>query len=137
MTSKRILALDVGFKRIGIAVSDGLNLTARPLTIIHRKNNLDTFSRILGIIEDFNIGKLVVGLPLLNGKPTKISGKILRFTEKLEKFLVSKNVSVEIDFQDESFSTREAAGLMIDLRKKKKELDDIAAAFILESFLKR
>ena len=131
------MALDVGFKRIGIALSDPLKLTAQPYEIIFRKSNKETFEKLLKTIEEKNVETVVIGLPLNNkGEKTKIAEKIEKFALKFKKFLEKQGKnSVKIVFTDESFSTAEAEELMNSLNRKRKFLDDIAAALILRSWL--
>lgn len=136
---KRLMALDVGFKKIGVAVSDPLLLTAKPYAIIHRKSNRETFEELLELINRLNVGKLIVGVPInRRGDESKIARKIRKFVSKFESFLKEQKREIEIDFADESYSTVEAEELCRLLEKKKrKEVDDIAAALILKEWLKK
>jgi putative Holliday junction resolvase len=135
---KRAMALDVGFKKIGVAVSDPLRLTARPLKVIYRKSNQETFNELLKIIEEESVNEVVIGVPINNsGEITKIGQKIKRFGEKFEEFLKEKGVEVELYYADESFTTYEAKELARQLNKKEKELDHFAAALLLKEWLQK
>lgn len=134
--SGRILALDVGTKRIGVAMSDELGWTAQPLTVIERKNDKQALQLIKEIVVKNKVGKIVVGLPItLRGEIGKSAHMVLAFVEKLKEHL-----SIPITTWDESFSTAQAEDVLIqaDLSrlKRKKVIDKIAAALILDSFLK-
>ena len=134
----RVMALDVGFKRIGVAISDPLGLTASPYTIIHRKSNRETFKELLRIIDEKGVGKIVVGISVnREGKVTQIGHKIKKFASKLEEFLKEEGRNVEITFWDEAYSTKEAQEIARSLGKRKEELDDYAAALILREFLEQ
>ncbi len=132
---KRIMALDVGFKRIGVALSDPLKLTAYPFTVIERKSNEETFRKLLEIIESKQVETVVIGVPInREGKVTKIGEKIKKFGSKFKEFLKKGNVNVDVTYFDESYTTLEAEAL---IRELKKELprDSVAAALLLRSFL--
>ncbi len=134
---KRVMALDVGFKKIGVAVSDPLLLTSRPYTIIHRKSNKETFEDLFKLINNLNVEKIIVGIPInAKGDETKIAEKIRKFISKFESFLKEQGKEIELEFVDESYSTMEAEELCRLLGKReKKEVDDIAAALILKEWL--
>ncbi len=132
----RIMALDVGFKKIGIALSDPLLLTASPYKVLYRRSNKETFSELLEIISQKGVKKIVIGVPVnREGQLTKIGEKIKKFASKLEEFLREKGREVEIVFWDESFTTKEAQELVRSLGRKKDEFDDYAAALILKEYL--
>jgi putative pre-16S rRNA nuclease len=129
----RILALDVGKRRIGIAVSDELGITARPLTTIER--NKEAASKILKILTDMSVKLLLIGLPLhLGGQEGEQTKDVRKFAEKLSQS------SVPIEFVDERLSTVEAQERLAQRgagwKKDKIKIDEIAAAVILEAYLK-
>ncbi len=129
----RVAALDVGFKKIGIAISDPLGLFAKPLTIIYRKDNLDTFLKIEQILRDYGVTTLVIGVPLSSsGEETKMSEKIRKFGEKLEEFLSKHGLKVDVIYRDEYLTTEEAREIC---RGKDRDVDDVAAAVILRDYL--
>ena len=131
----RILSLDVGEKRIGMAVSDALGLIAQQLETLVRKNEQDDFKRIKDIIKDREISEIVVGFPLnMDGTEGPKAAEINKFIEGLKK-----ECSIPIKIWDERLTTREADRILraADVsRKKRKRLDDkLAAQLILQSYL--
>jgi len=130
------MALDVGFKRIGVALSDPLLLTASPYRVIYRKSNRETFNELLRVIDEKKVNKVIIGLPInRKGERSKIALKIEKFARKFEDFLKEKGKSVEIVFRDESFTTLEAKELARELKKGEGEVDHIAAALLLKDYL--
>lgn len=127
----RLLALDVGTKRIGIATCDSTRLIATPRMILNRHNNVDDFTKIKQFAEENEIVGIVVGLPVGYDETCKI---IQKFTDNLFDFLERK---IPITLFDESLSSFEAKEIHSSKlsRKKNKFVDDIAAAVILEHFL--
>jgi len=132
----RVMALDVGFKRIGVALSDPLGLTAYPHKIISRKTNRETFEELLRIIEDKSVEKVVIGVPVnRQGEVTKIGEKIKKFAGKFEEFLKERGKNIELLFWDEAFTTQQAKEVARELKKSREKVDDYAAALILKEFL--
>jgi putative holliday junction resolvase len=133
MSFNRILALDYGQKRIGVAISDALGLTAQPKPFIENTDN--AVQKINELIQDFEISKLYLGLPQhTRGGETKKSEEVRGFAEKLKL-----SITIEIEFIDERFSTV-AATRQLDasgLNRKKQRLliDSQAAAFLLQGIL--
>lgn len=132
----RILALDVGTKTIGVAVSDELGIAAHGVTTIKRKELKRDFEILRKIVEEYMPSEILVGVPYrFDGTVGKRGEEILKFAEK-----VRKTFSIPVEFWDESFSTvnAEKALLEADLsrRKRKKVVDKIAAVFILQDYLK-
>tara|TARA_A100001011_G_scaffold332506_1_gene359673 strand:+ start:92 stop:499 length:408 start_codon:yes stop_codon:yes gene_type:complete len=129
----RILGLDYGSKRIGVALSDGLGLTAQPQAYI--SNNEDSLNKLQSLIEEHAISTVVLGLPLnQDGQDSPKSLEVREFAKTL-----SAISSVEIEFWDERYSTKAVTRQLIDQdmsRKKRKEkVDSQAAAFILQGYL--
>ena len=132
MTAKRILALDIGDRWIGVAMSDPQGILASPLTIIDRTDEQSDINAIQTIIEQNQVGVVVVGLPLsMNGSLGPQAEKVRLFTEEL-----SKHTEVPVEFRDERLTTVSAQRLMKEAKKSRKTRDDaIAAALILQSYL--
>ncbi|MFC1910130.1 Holliday junction resolvase RuvX [Chloroflexota bacterium] len=131
----RSLALDVGDRRIGVAVSDPGGILASPLTIIEREEINADIRAISHIVKEQDAGIIIVGLPYsTNGGVGAQAQKVLEFAGDMQKSL-----SIPVEFRDESFTTVSARRLMLDIRSRKKrrtEKDDsIAAALILQSYL--
>jgi len=129
----RVMALDVGKRRIGVAVSDPLGITARPhSTILRDKKALDT---ICAVVRDLHAERIIVGLPLhLDGTEGEQAKDVRSFASKL----ASRSI-VPIEFCDERLTTVEAEERLANRRggwrKKKNRIDALAAASILESYL--
>ena len=133
MSGKRILALDVGNKRIGVAYSDPSGISITPIETI--QNDEKVFERIKKLVNELNIGEIVIGLPLtLRGEEGE-QAKITRaFAEELKQFLPE----VEIKFVDERFTTSLAEKHLAETTKKskrKKKLDSLSATYILQTYL--
>jgi len=131
----RILGLDYGEKRIGVAVSDELGLTAQGLETVLRKNTAHDMERIGKIARELGAEKIVVGYPLrLNGEEGIQCEKVKRFAARLETAL-----SIPVEFQDETLTTKEAESILIqaNVRREKRKLlvDKLAASIILQSYL--
>ena len=131
---KRFLCLDMGQKRIGIAISDPLGLTAQPKPFV--SNNSFVTESLLAIIEKFNITDCYIGLPkdTRSGELTPKALEIKSFGEELKK-----KISIPIYYIDERFSTVAARGQLhasgINEKKQRLLIDSQAAAFILQGVL--
>jgi putative Holliday junction resolvase len=127
--------LDIGDRRIGVAVSDRGGIIASPLTIIERTDDLQDIEIIIAILRENEAGLVIAGLPVsLDGTLGQQARKVKDFTGKL----ISRT-DIPVEYRDESMTTLQARELMQVTRKKKrreKEKDDaIAAAYILQSYL--
>lgn len=132
-----VLALDVGTKRIGVAVADPGGTFALPVTVIERTNVRDDLARISELIQEYAVDELVVGDPVrLSGERGIAAEKIDRFVEQLAKVYSGKIVRV-----DERMTTAQATKTLIgaDMRRAKRKtvVDKVAAALILETYLAR
>lgn len=130
----RILALDVGDKRIGLAISDPLGTIAQPLMTIERNNA--SIDRIIEIVKDREIGEIVVGLPVnMNGTSGQRVDEVGEFAR-----LITERIDIPLVFVDERLTTVEAEKLMISAdvsrRKRRQTIDSVAAAIILEKRLR-
>ena len=131
----RILALDVGTKTIGVAVSDELGIAAHGVTTIKRtdlKRDLETLHKI---IDQYKPSEILVGVPYnYAGTVSKRGEGILKFAEKIKA-----TFSIPVEYWDESFSTVEAEKLLLEAdlsrKKRKKVIDKMAAVFILQDYL--
>ncbi|MGQ9508806.1 MAG: Holliday junction resolvase RuvX [Thermodesulfobacteriota bacterium] len=133
----RIMGLDIGTKTIGVAISDELGLTAQGLKTIIRKSKEKDFSEISTLISQFQIEKIVVGLPKnMNGTLGKQAELVLKFIEELKE-----KVSISVEIWDERLSTVEANRTLLqaDLSrsKRKRVIDKLAASLILQGYLDR
>ncbi len=133
----RSLGLDIGEKRIGVAVSDPLGLTAQGLCTIERKSDNQALSALDGTWETHRADTIVVGLPLsMDGSESAQTQKIRNFIKKLQKRFQKR---AKIITWDERLSTSgaERALLEADLSRAKRRqvIDKMAAVFILQGYL--
>lgn len=133
----RIMGLDVGDKKIGVALSDSMGWTAQGYSVIERKNLKETLCKIKKIIEKNDVTQVVIGLPKnMNGSIGPQGEKILKFAEELGNII---NNNIEIKLWDERLTTIEAEKTLIEAdlsRKKRKQVvDKLAAVLILQNYL--
>lgn len=131
----RILALDVGTKTIGVAVSDELGIAAHGVKTIRRKGVDKDIEEIARLIEEYRPCEILVGIPYgFDGKITMRGRDIIKFAK-----LVERSFSVPVRFWDESFSTVCAEKVLLEADmsryRRKKVIDKLAAVFILEGYL--
>jgi putative Holliday junction resolvase len=131
----RVLGIDLGSRRIGVAVSDGLGLTAQPRATLPRHGGMRDMESIAKVVREADADRIVVGLPLdPEGNECPASVRARAFAEKLRTTL-----QLPVELCDESFSTVEAEEVLIaaDLsRARRKEVvDKLAAAIILQRWL--
>lgn len=131
----RIMALDVGDKRIGVAMSDPEALLASPLTTIVRVSDSGAIDRICELVGEYQVGSVVVGLPYsLDGGVSAQAEKVCDFVRKL-----SERLQTDIKLRDERLSTTAADRLLLQAGAKRGHRrlvrDAAAAAFILQGYL--
>lgn len=132
----RVLALDPGSRRIGVAVSDPLRLTAGPLRVIDRRSG-DAFGEIREIVGEYQPDLIVVGLPVsLRGGEGAAAAEARRFGEE-----VGRVTGLPVEYVDERFTTRTAESAMLEggvrRRDRRDRVDKVAAAVILQQFLEK
>ncbi len=137
----RTMALDVGEKTIGVAVTDEMGWTAQGLTTIRRRTMDDDWDALFGLIKEYDIGKIVVGLPLrADGEVGIQAKKVQKFTDQVKKRLESAGQEIAIEMWDESMTTSDAHEIMsqagVTTKKRKKVVDKLAAVLILESYMR-
>ncbi len=132
----RFLALDVGSKRIGVAVSDELGLTAQPvLTLERRRNEREDLRSLARLCRRFGVAGIVVGNPL------HLSGEVSPRAAKTQAFAAELGIltGVPIHMWDERLTTREAHRMLYeaghDRPQHTRVVDQVAATLILQSFL--
>jgi putative Holliday junction resolvase len=131
----RALGLDIGKRRIGVAVSDPLGMIARPVETLRAVSlNVDA-ERVAEIARELEAEIVVIGDPLhMSGDPGAMSNRVYKFGEKLAE--VS---GLPVDYCDERLTTVEAHRILEDagvpLRKVREQIDAVAAAVILQSYL--
>jgi putative holliday junction resolvase len=131
----RILGLDYGEKRIGVAVCDELGLTAQGLSTIIRKTKKHDGEILAGLIRSYNIEKIVIGYPVrLDGSEGIQCEKVNRFAAFL-----NKTFSLSVIRWPETLSTKEAEEILMNSgvhwKKRKKTVDKLAACIILQGYL--
>lgn len=131
-----MLGLDVGDKTIGIAVSDPLGLTAQGIATLKRKSNLKLeVKELQAIILEYEVKQIIVGLPKnMDGSIGPQAQKVIKYAEMLKKTL-----KLPVKLWDERLSTLMASRTLLDAdvsrAGRKKVIDKLAAAVILQSFL--
>ena len=127
----RIMGLDAGEKRIGVAVSDPLGYIAQGISVVKRED----IEELKKIVSDYDIERIVVGLPKnMDGSIGEQGNKVLVFIEDLKK-----EIDLPMLTWDERLTTKEAEGVLLkaDLSraKRKKVIDKLAAVLILQGYL--
>ncbi len=131
----RILALDVGAKRIGLAVSDPLGITAQGLEVLTRKNREADLARLVEVARQWGVQKIVVGLPRhMDGRLGSAAPKILELAQSL-----GGTLGVEVIPWEERLTTVEAERVLIQAdvsrRRRRQVVDQLAAVLILQNYL--
>jgi len=134
-SKRRVLGLDVGARRIGVAVSDPLGITAQGLETLQRKNKKHDFQFLERIIREFEVGEIVVGLPLrMSGAEGTQAEKIRAFAEDLRK-----RFELPVHLWDERLTSAEANRLLratdLSIEKRGKAVDRMAAILILQGWM--
>lgn len=129
----RVLALDYGEKRVGVAISDPLGLTAQSLPYLDNDSNL--VKKIKQTIADYVVGEILLGLPKdLHGGIGKKAEEVQAFAGRLEK-----HIDINIKFIDERNSSKAAEkhmlGLDMSRKKRKEKRDSLSAVFFLQGYL--
>lgn len=131
----RFMGLDVGDRRIGVAVSDELGMFAQGIEVIERRDIPQDMEKIRLLLDEYRISELVVGIPwMLNGTLGIQGEKVMTFVESLKEFL-----DVPIALWDERLSSRAAEQVLLEANmrrdKRKKVIDRLAAAIILQNYM--
>ncbi len=131
----RILALDVGERRIGVAMSDSLGLTAQPLMVLVCRSTAADVGAIASLVTEHGASAVVVGLPLtMRGEQGPQAKKVLAFVEHLRPKL-----GIPIHLADERLTTLQGERALLEIdtprRKRKEVIDQVAAQLILQHFL--
>lgn len=133
----RILGLDVGARRIGIAVSDPLGITAQGLDTLQRRNKRADFEQLGRVIREYLVQEIVVGLPLrMSGAEGIQAEKMQSFAEELRK-----RFRLPVHLWDERLTSAEANRLLreteLSIEKRGKAVDRMAAVLILQGWMER
>ncbi len=130
----RVICLDIGEKRIGVAVTDPLDITAQAVETIWTKGFSKDAARVLELCRQYETDRVLCGMPLnMDGSAGFQSERIRAFAEYLA------GLGLKIRFQDERLTTRQARGVLLeaDVRRSKRKdyIDQLAATYILQSFM--
>lgn len=131
----RVLGLDVGSRRIGIAVSDPLGITAQGLETLQRGNKRRDFERLGQIVREYDVREIVVGLPLrMSGAEGTQAAKMQEFAEELRR-----RFQLPVHLWDERLTSAEANRLLretdLSIEKRGKAVDRMAAMLILQGWM--
>lgn len=127
--------MDVGLRRIGLAVSDALGITAQGIPTLQRRNKRTDFAAIEHILAEHEIAEIVVGYPLrLSGMASAQTDKVTEFAEELRK-----KFGLPVHLWDERLTSAEANRLLretdMSIRRRAEVVDQMAAVLILQSFM--
>lgn len=133
--ARRILALDVGKRRIGLAISDELGLTAQGLRTIERRNNREDFAALARLVADHNVSLFLVGNPVnMSGEEGRQAAWVRQFAETL-----AERTGVPVKLWDERLTTVEAERVLrqsgISIEKRARAVDRLSAVILLQSYL--
>ncbi len=130
----RLLALDVGEKRVGVAICDETRTLARPLLTLKRASKKEDFARLAALCREHAIAQVIVGLPkTLRGEEGPQAQRVRRYAIELQAAL-----NLPIDFWDERYSSVDAQERLTSASRKARargEIDSAAAAIILQEYL--
>lgn len=131
----RILAIDFGLKRMGLAVSDGLGLTAQGLPTLERTKREDDLRHIQRLAQEYSVERVILGHPLGHGGgETVMSHYVSEFAEKLRRRL-----TCSVELWDERLTSVEANRMLRDsgmsVRKRQRATDRVAATLLLQNYL--
>lgn len=134
MSTGRVLAFDPGSRRIGVAVSDALRITANPLTVLDAR---DPFPDIEALVDEYRPAVIVVGLPVgLSGREGPAADSARAFGEQ-----VAARTGVPVEYVDERFTTRTAEDALLEggvrRAQRRTTVDKVAASVILQQYLQR
>ncbi len=128
----RLLAIDLGTKRTGIAITDELQISTRPLPLIAHQSQQELLTALALLVKQYKITTVILGLPLSSDGS---EGPQAKLTRDFGTILQNQNLSVI--YHDESFSSQDAALTQKKkINKNKRSLDSIAAKIILDDYLK-
>lgn len=135
-TNHRILAIDYGEKRVGVAVTDPLSIFATGLETLNADDSL--IPQLKKITADYDVKEIIVGLPLtLKGEKGSAANQVIQFVDRLQK-----EISIPIILRDERFTSSLATQTIRDLgvgkkkRREKGKVDEIAAVILLQDYLR-
>lgn len=128
----RHLGIDYGTRRCGLAISDGIGLTARPLEVVSRDDVVD---RVVAAVDEYDVGAIIIGLPTgLGGHEGESAEGARELGDE-----IAEVTHLEIEYVDERFTSRLAESSLLESGMKRRDrretLDKVAAAIILQTYL--
>jgi putative Holliday junction resolvase len=131
----RILALDIGKKRIGVSISDGLGIAAHGLATIENSGTESIIKKVVSIVEEEGVSEIVLGLPKnMDGSIGKMAQYVISFKDNLMGHL-----NIPITLWDERLTSHYAENLLIEAdvsrRKRKEKIDKLSAMIILQDYM--
>jgi putative pre-16S rRNA nuclease len=131
----RILAIDFGMRRLGLAVSDALGITAQGLPTIERTRLADDFARLEKVIEEYSVERVILGHPRsLSGAENAMSERVVEFAAVLER-----RIKLPVELWDERWTSVEANRMLresgMGIEKRRRAADRVAATLLLQSHL--
>ena len=127
-----LMALDIGERRVGIAISDS-GILATPHSVLYRKSKKEDFSRLQRLIIELKVDRVIIGLPYSLNSDEPMGPQARRVKKYADA--LAKVASVPFDFVDESYSTVDAEAYLATTGQKKVPIDAAAAAVILQKYL--
>lgn len=127
-----LMALDIGERRIGIAISES-GVLATPHSVLRRKSRKEDFARLVRLIDELGVERVIIGVPYSLSGPEAVgpqARRVLRYAEGL-----CQTISIPCEYFDESYSTADAQAYLTVSGRKKVPIDAAAAAVILQNYL--
>ena len=132
------LALDFGVKKMGIALCNSITQNARPFDVLAMNNGQPDWENLLGMINTWKIGQILVGLPLnMDGTESMITLRAKKFARRLAHRLGERHLKVPVFFYDERLTSNEAHRLAWEhglIKRQTDPIDDVAACILLDSY---
>lgn len=137
-TPTLILALDYGVKKMGMALGNSITRDARPFDILAMNNGQPDWDNLLGIIKNWEIHQVLIGLPLnIDGSDSMLSRRAHKFARRLSHRLAERREAVSVFMYDERLSSFEARQIAWEqgwIKKPTNAIDDISACLLLDSY---
>ena len=136
----RIMSIDYGDKRVGIALSDPMQTISYPSGVINKKNEKHLIEELFKIISEKQIKKIIIGLPIsMSGSYSQQTNKVIAFKNTLIDELHDRDLNIPVDTIDERLSSVSAKNIMIQQGIKtghnKSKIDELSASIILQEYL--
>lgn len=137
-TPTLILALDFGVKKMGMALGNSLSADAHPFDILAMNNGQPDWDNLLGIIKQWQIDVVVVGLPLnMDGTDSMLSKRASKFSRRLAHRLAENHLPVQVYMYDERLSSYEARAMAWErgwIKHEREPIDDVSACLLIDGY---